>query len=110
MKPSWKQADVFPLIADSIREAASDDAGYVSSQNIASRLLQNIQARQIIEAAQEQLPERPSIDWLATNMVAWFSQRITTGQSEWECEFKRIKIDGKWAYRPEEGEKPPSGD
>jgi len=73
-------------------------------------LLQNGQARRIIEAAQEQLPKRLSLDRLAANMVAWFSQRITAGQSDLVREFERINVDRKWAYRPAEWEKSPSGD
>ncbi len=106
MEPSWKQAEVFPLIAGVISQACRDHEGYISAHSIAARLLQDSQARPLIEGAQQQLPERPSLGWLASNMVAWFSQRITVGQSDWERQFHRVKVDGEWAYRALESERP----
>jgi hypothetical protein len=40
-------------------------------------------------------PER-----IAINMVAWFSQRITVGNSPWAARFERTKIDYRCAYKP----------
>ena len=45
-----------------------------------------------------ELPQ--TAEWTAHNMVAWFSQRITVGESDWADQFERQKTDGKWAYRP----------
>lgn len=70
MEPSWKQADVFPVIA------------------------------RLIEAAREQQQEQQSLEWLASNMVSWFSQRITVGESDWSRAFERTKINRLWAYKP----------
>jgi hypothetical protein len=71
----------------------------VTAQEIAAGLLHDPEAKAIIAAAREQQqgwsPERT-----ASNMVAWFSQRITVGESEWQREFERTKIDGQWAYKP----------
>jgi hypothetical protein len=58
------------------------------------------EAAPIIEQARTQAKEPHSDEWLAHNMVAWFSQRITVGDSGWKDRFERAKIDGKWAYRP----------
>ena len=41
-----------------------------------------------------------SLEWLANNMVSWFSQRITVGESDWAQAFARTKIDGLWSYKP----------
>ena len=109
MEPAWKQQTVFPIIARIIRQACQDHAkktknydGYVSAHSIAARLLQDTEARPLIEDAQQHMSEEPSLEWLASNMVAWFSQRITVGQSEWESKFRRVSVDGEWAYSPAE--------
>jgi hypothetical protein len=54
----------------------------------------------LIEAAHQQQEDKRSLEWLTRNMVSWFSQRITVGESDWGRAFERIKIDGLWAYRP----------
>jgi hypothetical protein len=100
MEPSWKQADVFPLIARIIGEAHQHHHDYVPAQEIAARLVRDVEARPLIEAAQEQLGAGHSLEWLASNMVAWFGQRITVGESKWGEAVERVKIDGQWGYRP----------
>lgn len=100
MEPSWKQADVFPIIARVIDEASRPQRRYVPAHEIAARLVQDSEARPLIEQAREQLDETHSPEWLAGNMVAWFSQRITVGESEWGRAIEREKIGGQWAYRP----------
>lgn len=37
---------------------------------------------------------------IESNMVSWFSQRITIGESDWAEGFEGTKIDGLWAYKP----------
>jgi hypothetical protein len=100
MEPSWKQADVFPIIARVIGEASQQHQGYVTAHEIATRLIQDCEARPLIEQVREQLGDPHSAEWLAGNMVAWFSQRITIGESECGRAVERVKIDGQWAYKP----------
>ena len=100
MKPSWKHADVFPIIARIIEDAHRELQRFVTAQEIATRLLQDSEARNLVEVAREQQEEKQSLEWLASNMVSWFSQRITVGESEWAKAFERTKIDGLWAYKP----------
>jgi hypothetical protein len=100
MEPSWKQADVFPIIARVIEEASRDNQRFVLAQEIAARLLQDNEGRSLIEAAGEQQENHQSLEWLASNMVSWFSQRITVGESDWAQRFERMKIDSLWAYKP----------
>jgi hypothetical protein len=100
MEPSWKHADVFPIIAHIIRQSYREHQRFVTTDEIATGLLRDSEARNLIEAAQDQQEEKQSLEWLASNMVAWFSQRITVGESPWKHEFERTKIDGRWAYRP----------
>lgn len=100
MEPSWKHADVFPVIARIIEQAYRENPQFVSSQDIAARLLQDHEGHRLVEAAQELQEEKQSLEWLASNMVSWFSQRITVEQSQWARAFERTKIDALWAYRP----------
>jgi hypothetical protein len=62
--------------------------------------LQGPEGRNIVEAAREQQEEQQSRDWLASNMVSLFGQRITVGQSERAGAFERTKINGLWAHKP----------
>jgi hypothetical protein len=100
MEPSWKNADVFPVIARVIEAAYRDHQRFISAQEIATRLLQEPDGCNMVEAAREQQQEQQSLEWLASKMVSWFSQRITVGESDWARAFERTKIDGLWAYKP----------
>jgi hypothetical protein len=100
MEPSWKQADVFPVIARIIEQSYREHQRFISAHEIAARLLQEVDGRNLVEAAFEQQEDKQSLEWLANNMVSWFSQRITVGESDWARAFERTKIDGLWAYKP----------
>ena len=73
---------------------------YVTHDQITSSLLSGIEGSTLISAARDKLDEDRTAEWIAHKMVAWFSQRITVGESDWAGRFDRQKIDGKWAYRP----------
>jgi len=100
MEPTWKQSDVFPIIDRIIEQAYRDHQRFITGQKITTRLLQDSEGRNLVEAAREQQEEKQSLEWLASNMVSWFSQRITVGESDWAPTFERTKIDGLWAYKP----------
>ncbi|REK24123.1 MAG: hypothetical protein DWQ45_04820 [Planctomycetota bacterium] len=102
LMPTWKHADVFPIIADIIRDSYAQEPRYITHDEITSQLLADPAAVGIIADAHDQESDR-SPEWLAHNMVAWFSQRITSGDSDWDHAFDRREIDGKWAYKPKEG-------
>jgi hypothetical protein len=89
--------DVFPIIAEVIRTHAS--GLFLSHAGIANALLQHPEGRAHIDKA-VQRSDGKSAEWLAHNMVAWFSQHITTGLSHYDREFERERYEGKWAYRP----------
>lgn len=97
MEPSWKQVDVFPVIARVIEAGYRDKQRFITAQEIATLLLQDPEGRTLVESAKD---EHQSLEWLASNMVSWFSQRITVGESDWSQAFERNKIDGLWAYKP----------
>lgn len=96
---AWKQTDVFPIIAAKIERLSASRPGFVPHDAIVEAVLADPEAAAIVETAHHAEPER-SPEWLAHNMVAWFSQRISMGESEWADRFDREFIDGKWAYRP----------
>jgi len=54
MEPSWKQADVFPIIARIIEQAYREQQRFVTAQEIAPRLLHDSEGRHLVEAAREQ--------------------------------------------------------
>jgi len=100
MEPTWKQAIVFHIIAQIIGEAHRQSRGYVTVHEMATRLAHDRQAKPLIEHARKQLGEPRSPERMAGNMVAWFSQRITVGESQWGRAVARTKIDDQWAYKP----------
>lgn len=100
MATTWKQHDVFPIIAQIIEDLHAKEQRYITHDEITDALLQNQEAIAIIEDAQKQRDDERSTEWIAHNMVAWFSERITVGQSDWDGSLDRTKIDGKWAYKP----------
>jgi hypothetical protein len=100
MEPSWKHADAFPVIARVIEQAYREHQRFITAQEIAACLLQDSEGRNLVEAAREQQEAKQSLEWLASNMVSWFSQRITVGESDWARAFERTKIEGLWAYKP----------
>jgi hypothetical protein len=102
MPTTWKQDDVFPIIAQIITDLYAKEQRFIAHDEITDALLRNKEAIGIIELAQKQQDEKQSTEWVAHNMVAWFSERITVGQSDWDGLFARTKIDGKWAYKPKE--------
>jgi len=100
---AWKQADVFPIIAQVIRDAYAKERRYITHSESTAGLLADPAASRIIEEAQQQ-DKQQILEWLAHNMVAWFSERITVDQSDWADAFDRTKIDDRWAYKPKEHE------
>lgn len=102
MPPTWKQADVFPIIAQIIRDLHAKEPRYITRDEITAGLLADPNAADIIAGAHNEQDKKQSLDWFAHNMVAWFSQRITSGHSDWDDAFDRQEMDGKWAYKPKE--------
>ena len=97
--PTWKHNEVFPIIARLIGEEHQRHDRFIVANEIAARLLQDGEARAIIDAARQQQQEW-SLKHTAANMVAWFSQRFTIGESPYTRAFERTRVDDQWAYRP----------
>jgi hypothetical protein len=72
---------------------------------IVESLLEDPEGSKLIKWAsgRAKLENADSKDWThkqwADNVVAWFSQKYTEGQSRWLSHFERDERDGKYAYR-----------
>ena len=95
----WSHDDVFPAVAHAIETLNTQHPGYAEHAAIVTELLADPEAMARIEVASSAALTGHSPEWIAHNMVAWFSQRITVGDSEYARRFDRQKIKGKWAYR-----------
>lgn len=95
---TWRQSDIFPFIANAITAEYQQHQRFITAQEIACALLRDPDARRVIDAASGS--QGRSGENTATNMVAWFSQRITAEQSEWRLAFERTRIDNQYAYKP----------
>ena len=98
-EPTWKHSEVFPIIARLIGELYEQSHRHITAHEIAVRLLGDAEAKAASDVARQQQPDW-SLEHTASNMVAWFSQRITVGKSEWGRSFERTRVDGQWAYKP----------
>ncbi len=100
MGTTFDQDDVFPVIARLIESRHAQHGGFVTSRELADALIQDEEGRRAVEEAQRRQDEAKPSEWTASNMVAWFGQRITAGESEWTEKFDREKVEGLWAYKP----------
>lgn len=98
MKPTWKHADLFPSIAGIIKQAWREQQRFVTSQEIAARLLQDNEGRNLIGAAREQQEEKQSLESLASNTVSWFSQRRISDSRRKSCGMDRFAIGLAYGY------------
>lgn len=96
-KRTFTHKEAFPLIAEVIRDQAEDDE-YVPHKEIVAGMLEHPEGGELIEEAAEE--QGNSVRWVAGNMVAWFSKRMTEERSPYQDEFERERINGAWAYRP----------
>lgn len=108
-KTCWAHADVFPVIFRLIAAAFRDRPDWVRHDELARRLLLDLEGRAIVETARNSSADPQPRAWYASNMVAWFSQQITVGRSDWSRTLERSRIDGAWAYRPLEHGHPSLG-
>lgn len=100
MGATFEQIDVFPIIARLIESRHVRHGGFVTSRELAEALVEDAEGHRIVEEAQRRQSDAKSLEWTASNMVAWFGQRITARESNWQNRFLREKIDGLWAYIP----------
>jgi predicted HNH restriction endonuclease len=105
MKSEWVQDVAFPIIGRAIERSSRNPEKAVSRKEIIQLLLRDDYSRRLIETAYRRIDRKKSIEQYAGNMVDWFSQRWTVGDSKWLSLFSKFKraerkIDGCWAYIP----------
>ena len=96
----FNQDEVFPIIARAIRTQSQQSENFVTHEEIVAALLNDREGKALVEQLHLRHGHQHSEKWLVSNMIAWFSQRITAGYSEWATLFERKKIKRKWAYKP----------
>lgn len=99
MSHSFNQGEVFPLIARLIVKAYGRDQRFIDHREIVALLVSDADGKSIVDraVAESSLPDAQTV---ASNMVAWFSQRITVDSSPWKSFFERQRQRDGWAYRP----------
>lgn len=96
----FSHEDAFPLIARLIRERSAREGGFVSHDELVDALMADPSGAKLIEAAAAYPENKWSAFQWASNMVAWFSQRITQESSDYAAEFERESRPDGYAYRP----------
>lgn len=97
---TFEQTRVFSIIARLIVELYEQHPRYVTTHEIALRMLDDGKARAILDEARQHQKKNWSLEHTAINMVAFFSARITLGTSDWGRAFDRTRKDNQWAYKP----------
>lgn len=99
MSHSFNQAEVFPLIARLITQAYTRDQSFIDHRQIVAMLIADTDGKAVVDRAVVESSLRDAMH-VASNMVAWFSQRITVANSPWASFFERERQPDGWAYRP----------
>jgi hypothetical protein len=92
----FRQEDVLPIIANLIRKNTDGDEDVITHHDLVDALLDHSEGRELAEKAVER--KGHTIRRWAGWMVQSFSQRISAGDSAYEDEFMRRRVDGAWAY------------
>lgn len=98
---TWSHDDMFPIISRIISQVYKTQQDFVSHEEIVAHLMQEPTAKHQIERAQQEQAGR-SEQQIASNMVAWFSQRMSDQRlpNQYRDTFERVKRNRNWAYRP----------
>lgn len=96
---SFSQDEVFPIIREIIFDIYDEKQDFVTHDEITAALLSDSSGHSEVNLAHKVRPSETR-ERIASNMVAWFSQRITVGASVDKDLFDRKRIGGRWAYRP----------
>lgn len=99
MKTTFSHREIFPLIVRLIVRLAKEADGSVGHRMIVSALMGDPEGAEHIKRAKSRTALHDA-DAVASNMVAWFSQRISVGRSPWTGFFVRERREGVWAYTP----------
>jgi hypothetical protein len=106
-KSSWSHDAVFPIISRLIVALYATKHDFITHAEITAALVNDDEGRHVIRHARS-LNQKQSDLLIATNMVAWFSQKITERDTDYRYTFDRTRMDNRWAYRPFDQELAPS--
>ncbi|WP_129633818.1 hypothetical protein [Candidatus Oscillochloris fontis] len=76
-----------------------DGMDFITHDLLSSAMQKDTEGKSIIAKARKRCPEH-SEEWLADNMIQWWSQRFTVHSNQWSHTVERKEISGSWAYRP----------
>ncbi len=79
-KSSWTQEDCFPIIFRTLQELSSNKGGnWITHEELVEALLKHIDMIELVVLAKSHLYRDEEIDErsIVSNMIAWFSQKLT---------------------------------
>lgn len=92
--------DAFPVIARLIHELSGSSGRFVQHAELVDARLHDPAGAAIVRAASDYPENECSPQQWGSNMVQWFSQRITQESSEYSRIFERQAMRDGYAYRP----------
>ena len=99
MGPIFKQAEVFPAVARVVRDKYRQNARFIRHSELVKALAREPEIQTVISRLSTSRRDLRA-HGIVSNILAWFSQQITIGRSEYAAWFSRKRVGGAWAYRP----------
>src|SRR5690348_3733023 len=96
--------DSLPRVAEAIRQTSMRKQDFATHDEIVECMLNDSESKALLEASCVKSSKSP--EWMASNMVAWFSKGITSNgprTREYADEFLRKRIGPTWAYKLKQG-------
>lgn len=94
MGPHFSFPEVFPIVEKVILDRADNSTDYMTHDEIAAAFMRDEAGSKLLD----QLPREHSRLWWASNIIAFYSKRLTMSP-EYRSKFARKKIRRKWAYK-----------
>ena len=94
------QETIFKIIEEIIDQLYQQTGVTVVHDAIAAALRKHDVGSAVLQRRQQQLSTAPTLEQMSSNMVAWFSAKVTQGEAQWGARFIRKRLMGKWAYEP----------
>lgn len=95
----FKQVDVFPAVERVVREKYREHAIFITHGELVKAVAGEPEIQAVIRRLSSSRRNLRASS-IVSNIVAWFSQQITVGRSQYAPYFSRKRIGGVWAYRP----------
>ena len=98
--PSFTHDDAFPVVERLIAAIYQQDKDFVTHGSLVKTVMEDaIGKRLIADAARQSSTNWSKANW-ASNMIAWFSKEASTRRPDVLDRFDRIRILGRYAYKP----------